>query len=218
MGEVEAVVIQDVSAQYTIGTEPVTLYDKFGNVIDTIANAKRLEQNCHEREISYGEYLENLVDFRLPAASVTETIYPGFSILDAASIAYVVLDIDPPSTMLHPWHCYCRQIQVLGLINQIDWRQVSQGTNVYGDRLTNSFPLKGHYPARIQPATAEILDILGKRGLLNHYVCYVVPDLELSYGDLIVDTSNQNATYKIVSWKSKQDLACALAILLEKLP
>jgi hypothetical protein len=110
-------------------------------------------------------------------------------------------------------------VQVLGLVNTIDYRQVVQTTDAYADRVTNADNFKlllSAVPARIQPATASTLDLLGKRGLLNHYECYILPDVNCTYGDLVIDTANGNAQYKVVSWKDKADLACALTLLLEK--
>ena len=208
--------------QYIANRETIDLYDKFSNLQAAVPDAKRLMQNTHEREQSYGEYLETLIDWRLPQSEVYSNliIEAGWYIVDTDGIAYVILDLDPPGTYDAPWCCTCRRVDILGLLNQVDWRRVNQTTNVYGDRITDptTFPLMGHYPARIQPARAEVLDILGKRGLLNHYEIYVLPDLALSYGDLIIDTLNGNLAYKVVSWDSKQDLACALRIIAELVP
>jgi hypothetical protein len=206
-----------------VNRESVNLYNSLG-VLDTAAatltDAKRLMQGQGEAESSMGEYLATAIDWRLPDSQVTGTIEAGWTIVDLANVAYVVLDVCPPTAFQTVWKCACRRVDVRGLINAVDWKKFIQTTDAYGDRVTDpaNFTFGGHYPARIQPATSADIDLLGKRGISGHFMIYVLPDLDVHYGDLIVDTLHDNATYKVVGWRSKQNLASAFVILGEQQP
>jgi hypothetical protein len=209
-----------INYQFVVNMENVSVFDKFGNNNATDITAKRLPQDVREREISKGEYLQTDVDWRLPSALVGSP-QPGWTIIDSDSIAYVIIDIDPPGTYGNWWRCACRTVNILGLYNTVDWRIVNQTTDSYGDRITDptTFVLgAGGLPARIQPMPPRVADRLRKRGFVARFHCYVLPDLALTFGDIIIDTSNNNQQYKVVSWESKQDLACALKITVEIMP
>lgn len=207
--------------QYHANREAITLNNQLGVALQTVVDAKRLQQDVHEREVSLGDYTQTDIDWRLPSGNVNVAeILPGMSIIDSQSIAYAVIEVDSPSTYMNVWRLVCRQVRVGGLYNAVDYRPVVNSTDSYGDRLADwtTFPTYGHYAARIQPQTAETVDILGKRGFMNHFSIFLLPDLNLNFGDIFVDTANNNTAYKTISWKSKKDLACALEVIAEIQP
>lgn len=208
------------SYTYTANRETVGLYDKNAVFIGAVADAKRLPQGVGEAAASRGDYVKTEVDWRLPSGQVGVEVLPGMSLIDSAGLAYVIIKADPPSISGTAWRCNCRQVRVLGFFNAVDYRPVVNTVDAYADRIADFtlFPTVGHYPARIQPASAEILDRMGKRGFLGHYVIYLLNDLNVSFGDIFVDTSNQNAVYKSVAWRGKQTLASAFEVLAEIQP
>jgi len=104
--------------------------------------------------------------------------------------------------------------------DQVDWRQTSQQTNVFGDRITdpNTFPLGGVFPCRVQPADNTILDMFGKRGALQHFVVYLLTDEKFTYGDLFIQTNANNRKFVIRDWRDREDIQNAMMVLCEVLP
>ena len=101
----------------------------------------------------------------------------------------------------------------------VQWLQVTQTTDSFGDRITNSanFPVGGTFQCRIQPADNDILDLFSKRGALQHYIVYILDDVQFTYDDLLVDTSDSRK-FAVRDWRSRQDIQNAMVILCEIQP
>ncbi len=207
---------------YTANRERVTLYGKSGALVGTVVDAKRLGAGVRERANTRGDYLQTGVDFRLPEGNTPGgEVLPGMSIIDAESVAYTIISVGAPGTYGTCWRCTCRRIRIMGFYNTVDYYRAVSTVDEFADRIsltTSRPPVVSGMAARIQPTTAEILDQFGKRGTLAHFICYVLPDIDLAFGDVLIDTANGNKRYKVASWRSKQNLADALEILVEVLP
>jgi hypothetical protein len=201
-------------------TETVSYFHRLTGTTDTAGSVCRNASDFAERALSDGEYIRESQMWLIPLASLTLDPTSGDTIVDGSGVAHVVLKVGGGFSG-SAWRVSTRRAKIWGYYNTIDWYRISQTTNDYGDRLAslaNFTLMAAAVPARIQPATPDVLDILGKRGLLNHYAVWVLPDWDLTYGDILVDTKNGNAQYKVVGWKNKEELAEALLILATKQP
>ena len=94
--------------------ETVSLFNAAGQSQGVVVDAKRLRQNTAEAARSQGKYLRNSIDFRLPAANVASgPIIPGWYVVDSSSVAWVIQELDEPSTYGATWNCYCIQLQIV---------------------------------------------------------------------------------------------------------
>lgn len=149
----------------------------------------------------------------LSASSITPAL--GDKVTDAAGFDWIVVDSHKG---LASWSVGAVRF-VVGK-DEVDWRQVNQQTNVFGDRITDpaTFPLGGHFVCRVQPADNSILDLFGKRGAVQHYIVYLLSDQQFTFGDLLIETTNANRKFVIRDWRSREDIQNAMLILCEVLP
>lgn len=170
---------------YVANRETVSLYDAAGTYLGPVENAKRLREAIIEQAPSHGEYLGQPCDWRLPAAAAT-VIRPGFHVLDAGSVSYVVLDADPPSTYRGVWHLFCTSLRAIG--HRIVWHLPTDHTDAYASPLTDQSATLEEQPCAIQEVRSEEVVFQGVvQGLRRHYDIWTMREDRLPLGTIGVD-------------------------------
>lgn len=168
-----------------------------------------------EDQPSGAYYKRFRTSFKLPQDVLADDPVIGDKFTDAEQVDWIVIDFHRGLANLS---LGCVLLSVDS--HSVEWRKVKQQTNVFGDRVTarNNFDSGGTFNCRIQPATNDVLDIFGKRGLLGHYIVFTLADEQFKFGDLLVDHDDNDRTYVIRDWRSREDIQNANMILCEVQP
>ena len=187
--------------RYFANRETVTLLDAGGNAQGTVVDAKRLRQNTGERAPSAGKYVAVPVDFRLPTANVVATIMPGWIVVDAASVAYTVQEVDPPSTYNATWNCFCLQLFVVA--DSVTITLPVDSTDAYSSPITSAgTPVSYQAHIQFEQQVEEVFQ--GVQFLRNYYRIWVAAlngvAADLPLGAIITATSGEHngKTFRVI--------------------
>ena len=110
----------------------------------------------------------------------------------------------------------CRAFLEEPLTDTVDWLPVVNDlSDDYADRTSTNPVVANTFSCRIQPVTTQIGDIFDKRTTHNQYTIFLIPDLDLSFGDVMRD--QYGSVYKVITWRSRRDLACLFEVSVELL-
>jgi hypothetical protein len=194
-----------------------TIRNANGNVTRTYNPCGYTPSTQKQPHETFGVYLQKFMAIDIPKVVLAnDTPMPGDTFVGPVDgLTYTVLENQDTSLFVN------RVVGRIALINQalhdiVDYLAHVDATDKYADLIRNplTYPVKiAAIPARIQPVTAAMADYLGLREFKNHWVVYVLVDINLSYGDVLRD--NNGVYYKVLSWQSREELANAFEIICE---
>ena len=170
-----------------------------------VSDVLRLDEFDTEGEPTEGIYLHSDVEFQIrTTAGVVPLV--GQVIVDGGGRSYNILAIREPQFGDY-YGCVCRRIAIeagLPLASKITLYPAFTTIDEYGHRsVSNGTPSFVFFdvPCRIQDVTAEVGEVMGKRGFKRvfHITCAVEIDLE--HGDVLKDETGM--IYDIISWRNR---------------
>ena len=185
-----------------------------------VTDVLRLDEFDTEGEPTEGIYLHSDVEFQIrTTAGVVPLV--GQVIVDGGGRTYNILAIREPQFGDY-YGCVSRRIAIeagLPLSSRITLYPAFTGEDEYGHRVvTNSTPSFVFFdiPCRIQDVTAEVGEVMGKRGFKRvfHITCAV--EIALGHGDVLKDATG--IIYDIISWKNRSRIdelsliVCGIAV------
>ena len=185
-----------------------------------VTDAYRLEEIDSEGEPTEGIYLHGDVEFQIrTTAGVVPLV--GQVIVDAAARSYNILSVRPPFAGDY-YGCASRRIAIeagLPLSSLITLYPAFTTVDEYGHRtVANGTPSMVFFdvPCRIQDVTAEVGEVMGKRGFKRvlHVTC--ASEIALQHGDVLKDATG--IIYDIISWRNRSRIdelsliVCGIAV------
>lgn len=185
-----------------------------------LTDAYRLDLVDVEGDPSEGVYLHGDVEFQIrTTAGVVPLV--GQVIVDAAARSYNILSVRQPFAGDY-YGCVCRRIAIeagLPLSSKITLYPAFTTIDEYGHRsVSNGTPSMVFIdvPCRIQDVTAEVGEVMGKRGFKRvfHITCAV--EISLEHGDVLKDETG--IIYDIISWRNRSRIdelsliVCGIAV------
>lgn len=206
----------DLSQDYKVfdGLENVT--------VDGVAvtDALPLEVVDTEGEPTEGVYLHSDVEWQIrTTAGVVPLV--GQVIVDGGGRSYNILAIRRPQ-FGDTYGCICRRIAIeagLPLSSLITLYPAFTTVDEYGHRtVANSTRSLVFFdiPCRIQDVTAEVGEVMGKRGFKRVFHITCATEIALEHGDILKDGTG--IIYDIISWKNRERIdelsliVCGIAV------
>jgi hypothetical protein len=165
--------------------ETLTVFDPNGLSLGVVTDAKRLMSDDEERAPADGKYVVTHIDFRLPVATLSATVLPACTIIDAAQMAYRVLAVDPPGTYNGTWNCYCAMLRVFR--DTVTIKFPTNLTDTFASPITDQSATILAQPAAIQEISAELVEFQHKKGFRKRYSIWILTDPTLPLGSLLID-------------------------------
>ena len=183
--------------RFIANRERITLFNAAGSLVCIVADSKRLMQGLAERAPSDGQYLYVPIDWRLPGVNVTQAIQPGWIIQDAASIAYVVQQVDPPGSYQGTYNCACLSLMAMGQV--VHYVAAMAASSSTGSRTVTDTTGGTAYTCAIQPTRKSIQDLFRTKAMPETFDIWIATDptgtgliSTAVAGDMLVDANGVN--------------------------
>lgn len=202
--------LYDASQVYllSLNREIVKVYDNAGDMLGSVADAKRISKVTKEQAPAGGVYLGYKVGWKLPydQAPINKELLPGYVILDSDNYAYVVQHVSHPGPLLHNvWRLGCLALRVLNSTLQLKLPVDTIGDD--GSPITTQNNFGTPVVCGIHETDDELLEeFQGKQGYRRWFQCWtIVQDPFLPEGTVVVDNTGQQYTVATVVNKARID-------------